>query len=35
MNKDKLVEISKNLRKDIIETINKAGSGHPGGSLSL
>ena len=35
MNKDKLVEISKNLRKDIIETINKAGSGHPGGSLSI
>ncbi|WP_195986685.1 transketolase [Clostridium sp. D53t1_180928_C8] len=35
MNKEKLMEISKKLRKDIIETINKAGSGHPGGSLSI
>ncbi|WP_195953996.1 transketolase [Clostridium saudiense] len=35
MNKEKLVEISKELRKNIIETISKAGSGHPGGSLSI
>lgn len=35
MNKEKLVEISNELRKDIIETIYNAGSGHPGGSLSV
>lgn len=35
MNKVKLLEISKELRKDIIQMINKAGSGHPGGSLSV
>lgn len=35
MNKENLVEISKELRQDIIQMINKAGSGHPGGSLSV
>lgn len=35
MNKKNLIEISKELRKDIIETIYNAGSGHPGGSLSI
>ena len=35
MNKEKLVDISKELRVDIIKMINKAGSGHPGGSLSV
>ena len=34
MNKSQLLEISKELRVDIIKMINKAGSGHPGGSLS-
>ena len=34
MNKSQLSEISKELRVDIIKMINKAGSGHPGGSLS-
>ncbi|SFB29018.1 transketolase [Clostridium frigidicarnis] len=34
MNIDKLKEISKELRKDIIEMIYNSGSGHPGGSLS-
>lgn len=34
MDKSQLVEISKELRVDIIKMINKAGSGHPGGSLS-
>ena len=31
---NELQEISKRVRRDIIETIYKAGSGHPGGSLS-
>ena len=31
---EKLEEISKNIRRDIIEMIYHAGSGHPGGSLS-
>lgn len=31
---EKLEEISRNVRKDIIEMIYHAGSGHPGGSLS-
>lgn len=35
MNKKNLIEISNELRKDIIEMIYKAGSGHPGGSLSI
>lgn len=35
MNKKNLIEISNDLRKDIIETIYCAGSGHPGGSLSI
>lgn len=35
MNKENLIKISANLRKDIIEMINKAGSGHPGGALSI
>ena len=35
MNKKELVEISKELRIDIIETISNAGTGHPGGSLSI
>lgn len=34
MNKENLVKISNELRKDIINTIYNAGSGHPGGSLS-
>lgn len=35
MNKENLIEISNELRKDIIETIYSARSGHPGGSLSV
>lgn len=35
MNKDKLYDIAKELRKDIIEMIYESGSGHPGGSLSV
>ena len=35
MNKEQLAEISKELRVDIVKMINKAGSGHPGGSLSV
>ena len=35
MNKNNLIEISNELRKDIIDTIYYAGSGHPGGSLSV
>ena len=31
MNKENLVKISNKLRKDIINTIYNAGSGHPGG----
>lgn len=27
--------IAKNIRKNIIESIHEAGSGHPGGSLSI
>ncbi len=34
MDRKNLMEISNELRKDIIETIYNAGSGHPGGSLS-
>jgi transketolase len=34
MDINKLQTISKEVRRDIIETIYKAGSGHPGGSLS-
>lgn len=33
-NLDDLKAVSKNVRRDIIEMIYKAGSGHPGGSLS-
>ncbi|NFH84475.1 transketolase, partial [Clostridium botulinum] len=35
MNKQHLENISKELRKDIIEMIYESGSGHPGGSLSI
>ena len=34
-NIEKLSEISKNIRKDIIEEVYNAMSGHPGGSLSI
>lgn len=34
MNKEKLIEISKEVRKDIIEMLYESKSGHPGGSLS-
>jgi transketolase len=34
INLEKLKEISKRVRKDILEMVYKAGSGHPGGSLS-
>lgn len=34
MNKEMLITTSNELRKDIIEMIYEAGSGHPGGSLS-
>jgi len=34
MDRDELELISKQIRRDIIKMINKAGSGHPGGSLS-
>lgn len=35
MNKKELENISKELRRDIIEMIYESGSGHPGGSLSI
>lgn len=35
MNLKELQEISKTVRQDIIRMIGKAGSGHPGGSLSM
>lgn len=35
MDKNNLLKISNELRKDIIETVYSAGSGHPGGSLSI
>jgi transketolase len=34
INLEKLKEVSKSVRKDILEMVYKAGSGHPGGSLS-
>ncbi|MDZ5034287.1 transketolase, partial [Clostridium perfringens] len=34
MNKDYLIEVSKEVRKNIINMIHSAKSGHPGGSLS-
>ena len=34
MNKEELVSISKEVKKDIVEMIYEAKSGHPGGSLS-
>ena len=34
MNKDNLNQICKEVKKDIIEMIYEAKSGHPGGSLS-
>lgn len=34
MNKEKLIKISKEVRKDIIEMLYESKSGHPGGSLS-
>lgn len=33
-NKEELIEISKVIRKDIVEMLTASGSGHPGGSLS-
>ena len=33
-NKDELVEISKQIRKDIVQMLTESASGHPGGSLS-
>ena len=33
-NIDELKKIASNIRKDIIKMLTKAGSGHPGGSLS-
>ena len=32
---EELKEIAKNIRKGIIEQVYSAGSGHPGGSLSI
>jgi transketolase len=32
--KEELVEVSKQIRKDIVEMLTASGSGHPGGSLS-
>jgi transketolase len=34
MNQDKLKNLARQLRRDIIEMTHRAGSGHPGGSLS-
>ena len=34
MNKEELISISKEVKKDIVEMIYEAKSGHPGGSLS-
>ena len=34
MNKESLISISKEVRKDIIEMLYESKSGHPGGSLS-
>ncbi|MDB2094362.1 transketolase, partial [Clostridium paraputrificum] len=33
-NKDELIQISKQIRKDIVEMLTESASGHPGGSLS-
>ena len=33
-NKEELVEISKQIRKDIVQMLTESASGHPGGSLS-
>ena len=33
-NKEELVEISKKIRKDVVEMLTESASGHPGGSLS-
>ncbi len=33
-NKDELTQISKQIRKDIVEMLTESASGHPGGSLS-
>ena len=33
-NKEELIEISKVIRKDIVNMLTESGSGHPGGSLS-
>lgn len=35
MNEDDLIKIAKEIRRDVIEMIYCAGSGHPGGSLSV
>lgn len=35
MNKQELISLSKEIKKNIIEMIYEAKSGHPGGSLSL
>lgn len=34
MNKEELIQTSKQIRKDIVEMLTESGSGHPGGSLS-
>ena len=34
MKKEELIEISKQIRIDIVEMLTESGSGHPGGSLS-
>ena len=33
-NKEELIQISKQIRKDIVEMLTESASGHPGGSLS-
>ena len=33
-NKEELIQISKQIRQDIVEMLTESGSGHPGGSLS-
>lgn len=35
MNKQELTNISKEIRKEIVEMVYQAGSGHPGGALSI
>ena len=33
-NNTELIDIAKQIRRDIVQMVNSAGSGHPGGSLS-